>query len=482
MTGRGLTFRLLAAALTFAIAALPAPVFASGFQLVEQNASGLGNAYAGQAAGVKNASAIYYNPAALTRVPGWNIVASVEPIGIGTTFTDTGSTRPSLGGVPFPVPAGSEGGDAGGWIPVPNAYVSGQLGERAWVGISVNVPFGLETDWADDWMGRFHANKSKVQTIKINPTIAFKVSDVLSLGVGANYQHLKADLGQNVAYGGIAYYGALGSLTAAGLPPAAAIATLNAALVPQLPSGVATEAPALITGDSNAWGWNAGALLTLGEQAHLGVSYRSKVKHDVEGTVEFTGLPTLSLPGALAPIASTLNARFANGPVTTEIELPDTFSAALAWENEKLEILADWTYTRWDVLQSLDIRREGQSDLFSSVTLKFENTWRAGLGANFKLNDAWKLRLGTAYDTAPVQDEFRTPRLPDTDRIWAAGGFEWTLSQKAKIDVGYAHLFIDDASSNLKNQETPTSTPVGGLVGTYGAKVDILGAQLTLSF
>ena len=97
MTGRRLPYRLLALVLTFGVAALPTPLFASGFQLVEQNASGLGNAYAGQAAGVKNASAIYFNPAALTRIKGWNVVASVEPIGVGTTFADSASTR-SLAG------------------------------------------------------------------------------------------------------------------------------------------------------------------------------------------------------------------------------------------------------------------------------------------------------------------------------------------------------------------------------------------------
>ena len=142
MTGKRSSFRLLALMLTFGVAALPTPLFASGFQLVEQNASGLGNAYAGQAAGVRNASAIYFNPAALTRVPGWNVVASVEPIGVGTTFADSASTRPSAGSFVFPVPLGNDGGDAGGWIPVPNAYVSGQVSDRVWLGIAVNVPFG----------------------------------------------------------------------------------------------------------------------------------------------------------------------------------------------------------------------------------------------------------------------------------------------------------------------------------------------------
>jgi long-chain fatty acid transport protein len=484
MIRRRLVFRWAAALIALAVAALPTPVLASGFQLVEQNASGLGNAYAGQAAGIKNAGAIYFNPAALTRVGGWNIVASVEPIGVGTTFTNSTSTVPSAGGVPFPVPLGSEGGDAGGWIPVPNAYVSGQVSERIWVGISFNVPFGLETDWQDaPWMGRFHATKSKVEAYNVNPTMAFKVTDAFSIGVGADWQHLKADLNKNVAYGGVAYYGSVQALVAQGLPPAVAVATLNAVLVPQLgPAGVGTETPALVSGDSNAWGWNAGALLKLGEQAHVGVSYRSKIQHDVEGTVEFTGVPTLALPGALAPIATTINGRFANGPVTTTIELPDTFSVAAAWANDKVEVLADWTRTGWSSIQSLDIRREGETDLFSSEPLNFEDTWRAGLGFNYRFNESWMLRLGTAYDKAPVQDEYRTPRLPDAARIWAAGGFEWKLSEKVRVDVGYAHLFIDDASSDLPNQSSPTATPSGNLVGGYEAKVDILGAQLTLSF
>lgn len=474
-------YRLLTLILTFGVAALPAPVLASGFQLVEQNASGLGNAFAGQAAGIQNAGAIFFNPAALTRVPGNNFVVSVEPIGLGTTFTDTGSTRPSLGPLSFPVPAGSNGGDAGGWIPVPNGYFSAQIGDNGWVGVGFNVPFGLETDWAADWLGRFHATKSKIQTYNVNPTVAFKVSDTLSLGAGASFQHLTAELSQNVAYGGISYAGGIAAGTAAGGPAIGAAA--GAAILAQLggPAGLALEGPAKIEGDSNAWGWNAGALLELGEQGRLGVSYRSKVKHDIDATATFTGAPSFSLPGGLAPIGAGLNARFASGPVTAKVELPDTLSVAVAYASEKVEVLADWTRTGWSSIQSLDIVRTDGSPL-SSVTLKFEDTWRAGLGVNVKLNEAWKLRLGTAYDKTPVQDQYRTARLPDGSRVWAAGGFEWKLAQKAVVDVGYAHLFIKDLTSNLPNQETPTSTPVGALMGTYSANVDIAGIQLTLSF
>ena len=479
MTGRRtFFFRLLALILTFGVAALPVPVFASGFQLFEQNASGLGNAFAGQAAGVKDASAIHFNPAALTRVKGWNVVVSVEPIGLSNKFSDTGSSVPKAGAYTFPVPLGNEGDDAGGWIPVPNGYISGQVTERIWLGVGVNIPFGLETDWDPAWMGRFHATKSKVQALTVTPTIAFQLSDTLSIGGGAAWQELKADFNSGVAYGGLSYAGTAQAV--AGFPPAvqqAALAAVNAQLGPE---GQALEGAGLISGDSKAWGWNAGALLKLGEQAHLGVSYRSKIEHDVTGDVTFEGAPTFSLPGPLAPIGAGLNAKFANGPVKTTITLPDTWSVAAAWENDKVEVLADWTWTGWSTLQTLAIDREDGSAL-SSVPLMFEDTWRVGLGMNYRLNDAWKLRLGMAYDNAPVQDEFRTPRLPDSNRVWAAGGFEWKLSEKARVDVGYAHIFIDESTSDLENISA-TGTPVGALVGDYKSKTDILGVQLTLSF
>jgi len=479
MTRRRSSFRLLALMLTFGLAALPTTVFASGFQLIEQNGSGLGNAYAGQAAGVKDASAIHFNPAALTRTKGWNFVAAVAGIGLSTTFADTASTIPSAGPYVFKVPLGTTGGDAGKWIPVPDGYISGQVTDRIWLGFGVNVPFGLETDWDASWMGRFHATKSKVQARTYSPAIALQLSDTLSIGGGASYQDLDADFNSGVAFGGLSFAGTAQAV--AGYPlqvQAAALAAVNAQLGPE---GQSLEGAGLIHGTSHAWGWNAGALLKLGEQGHLGVTYRSKVTHDIEGNVTFQDAPTFALPGALAPIGAALNARFADGPVKTTITLPETWSVAAAVEHDKVEVLADWTWTGWDKLQSLDINRTDGSAL-SSVPLNFQNTWRAGLGVNYKMSPAWKLRLGTAYDKSPVQDQYRTPRLPDSNRVWAAGGFEWKASEKARLDIAYAHIFIDKGTSNLPNQDTATSAPVGALVGDYNAKTDIVGAQLTLSF
>jgi long-chain fatty acid transport protein len=167
--------------------------------------------------------------------------------------------------------------------------------------------------------------------------------------------------------------------------------------------------------------------------------------------------------------------------VTAHIELPETVSVAASYEAEKAECLVDWTWTNWKSIQDLTIKRSAGSTL-SSVPLNFKETWRAGLGFNYKMNDAWILRLGTAFDKAPVQDLYRTPRLPDNDRVWTAFGFQYKVGKAGAFDFGYAHLFIKDATSNLPNQDSPTSTPSGKLVGDYKASVNILSVQYRHSF
>lgn len=457
-------------------AGAPARVDASGFQLIEQNGSGLGNAYAGQAAGVRDASAVFFNPAGLTRIGGRQFVISVEPVGVSTDFSDASSGAPFLPGqrasLTLPVAAGGSGGDAGGWIPIPNGYVSWQVASPLWLGLGVNAPFGLTTEWDADWLGRFHAVKSQVRTLNVNPTVAARLGEWVSIGVGANYQRLEAELTQSVAYGGIAF----GSAAALGGPAAAA------GIMGQLgPGGLAREGLGRVEGDSWSWGWNAGLHVRLGEAANLGVTYRSKVKHDLDGQATFEDTPAFATSGPLGPLGAGLNARFASGPVRTEIELPDTFSIAAAGEMGRFEILADWTYTGWSSIQELEVVRTDGSAL-STVPLQFEDTWRAGLGLTYRLKEGRKLRVGAAYDLSPVQDEFRTPRLPDEDRVWAAAGFEWKLSEKAILDVGYAHIFVGEATSDQPNQETATSAPAGSLVGHYSANVDIVSVQFRLSF
>ncbi len=205
---------------------------AAAFQLWEQNASGLGNAYAGSAAVADNASTVFFNPAGLTQLTGFQLSAGVVGLGPSYEFRNDGSTG-----------TGNNGGDAGGWHAVPNLYLSGRVTDRLSLGFGVSAPFGLATEYDSGWIGRAQSIKSEVRTVNFNPSVAYRVNDKLSLGFGVNYQKIDAEL---------------------------------------------TNSLSRLKGDDTAWGWNVGALFTLSPAMRVGLSYRSSMKYTLEGTMNGT--------------------------------------------------------------------------------------------------------------------------------------------------------------------------------------------------
>ena len=442
---------------------------AAGFQLIEQNASGLGNAYAGQAAAAEDASVIYFNPAGLPNTGHGQVVGALSLVKPSSRFDNGGSCTPYVGtGVgtstcPFG-PNGNlghaargNGGDAGDWAGIPNVYLSWEmLRSTLWLGLGLNVPFGLKTEWDANWVGRFHAIKSEVSTVNINPTVAWKINDMFSVGAGFNAQRLDAELSQAVSY------------------RAVALSTGIAAIIAGTPAG--SEGMFKLTANDWAWGWNAGVMVNFSPATRLGLSYRSRLKYTVGGDASFG-----DRPAALGVVPNV-----ADGHVKADIELPDTLSVAAAHQlTPQIQLLADFTWTRWDSIQDVKIIRTNgplSGQTLSTLELHFKDSWRVGLGANYQLTPQWKLRGGIAFDKSPVRDGFRTPRLPDEDRTWIAAGAQWAVTPSLALDFGLAYLFVKESSSDLVNQATATSVPRGSLVGNYDANVWILGGQLRWSF
>lgn len=206
-------------------------------------------------------------------------------------------------------------------------------------------------------------------------------------------------------------------------------------------------------GDDANWGWNAGALLGLDDSTTLGLSYRSRIKHQLEGT----------LNGAT--------------PIKADITLPDSASLSL---HKRLsldwDLLADATWTGWGNFDELRVRHATLGITLSLVPENWQDGWRYSLGTNYHMSRKWTWRFGLAYDQTPVPDaSFRTPRIPDEDRTWLAFGGQYRLSRQGWFDFGHAHLFVCDASIN--HTEGPITVR-----GTYRNHVDILGAQYTHSF
>lgn len=425
-----------------ALAGIATGAAASGFQLLEQNASGLGNAYAGQAASAQDASTVFFNPAGMTRLPGRNAVGALNVIKPSAEFTNTGSTL-----APLQTTLGGNGGDAGDWAVVPNAYFSWQINPQLFVGFGLNAPFGLKTEYEPTWVGRFHAIKSELKTVNVNPSVAYKMSDTLSIGAGVNYQRADAKLSNSVNY----------SAAAGGL------------------LGADVEGVATVKGHDEAWGYNVGLMYELNPNTRIGIAYRSSMSYTIDGFVTFSNRPAL-LAGALP-----------DGGVRSDVKLPATASLSLFHRlNRQWDLLADASWTQWSTIQALNILR-ANGTLLSTTPLNWDDTWRVSLGANYHRNNAWTYRFGVSYDQTPVPDADRTPRIPDQDRTWVAVGAQYRMSKKLAMDVGYAHLFVKDPSMNLCNAAQAAANPAAcagknNLVGTYENNVNILSTQARYAF
>jgi long-chain fatty acid transport protein len=470
MKRRGFGRTRLAAAVGAALLSFSAgPAFGAAFALQEQNASGLGHAYAGGAAAAEDVSTIFYNPAGLVRLQSPQVVVAGNLICVSAKFHDNGS-QPAM----FQ-PLGGTGGDAGDCNVVPNLYLGVPFTDKWSFGIGVNVPFGLKTEYDSNWLGRFQAVKSQVETININPVLSWEPTKYLTVGGGFSWQRIRATLTNQVNYAG-AFAQGVGAAVAAGQIPAAAAPVL-------IGSAAGLESGADVSGDDQGWGWNVGVLWQASDQTRIGAAYRSKVKYTVGGTVQFNNPTAASLgplPPDLAPVGALLvngvNSVLANGDVTLALKMPDTANVSIFHQfNNQWDLMADLQYTGWDSIQELKVVRSTGAVL-STTPENFRNTWRGSIGANYRYNDTWTFRGGLAYDQSPVRDEFRTPRLPDNDRTWLALGAQYKFSPNLSLDVAYAYIWVKDPNIN----QNEGSTAANGLIsGSYKSNVNILGLQLT---
>ena len=405
---------------------------AAGFALSEQSGSGLGNAFAGAAAVAEDTSTIFFNPAGMTYIQGTQFAGAIHAIKPTARFNDDGSVKATFSGA-----AGGDGGDLGDWALIPNLYYKTDINDSLKLGLGINAPFGLKTEYDKDWIGRFQGVKSELKTININPSLALKLNDKLSLGAGISAMWSEAIL----------------------------TSAVNLALIGQ------PESTAKSKGSDWGFGFNLGAIYEL-DNTRIGIAYRSRVIQHLQGK---STSPSTALNGTPS---ATLNT-----DITADLTLPETLSiSTFSQLNSQWDILTDITWTRWSRFKDLTIMRDnGSNSVLSSTDEQWSNTMRYSLAVNYKYTDAVKLRAGVAYDEEAISNDYRTVRIPGNDRIWLSLGASYQYSPVTKLDVGYAHLFVKDAKID-ENQNTLASRFKGNIQGEYHGHVDILSVQLTHNF
>ena len=379
------TFKIAAAAMMVA-GAFATQTYAAGFQLSEQSAIQMGRAMAGAGIVGDDLSAVHYNPAGMTLLSGTRMQATGTWVAVNLDYEGNYGQ--------------SENGRLKGQI-IPAGFITHQINDSLWAGLGLTVPYGMGTEYGEDWEGRERGTESMILTFDINPNLAWKVNEKLSVGGGVSLQYAKAELGSGRIVSKNGH-------------------TINSN----------------VKGDSWAWGWNVGVMFQPVETVRLGLAYRSNISHNADGHTTLNNVPVKTDNGlVLTNIRSDMEVR---------IKTPDTITFSATWEaTDALRLSGTARWSKWSNFHSLDVQNlDLAGTQFSSTVVEnnWDDTWFFSVGADYKLNGQWTIRGGVAYDQGPVENQYRMAVIPDTDRVWFSGGASYKYTDNLTFDFGATYI------------------------------------------
>lgn len=435
--------------LTLLILGLTTYASAAGFAVIGQSPAALGNAYSGGAAAVDDVSSQYANPASISRFATPRITAGLQVIKPKTTFSSTkaeNSNGESLGD--------EDGGQSANDSVEPNLYYAMPLNEKLSVGIGINAPFTLDSDFRPDWVGRYYAVTTEISSLNFNPAVSYQYNEKLSVGAGLNLQLLQFRL-SNMDDG-----------------------RLYASSTTSDPT---TDILIDNDGDSLGYGFNLGLLYQLSDATRIGFSWRSEISHDIEGDAKVT------VPDALLGTAA--EADFTDQGFSSTLSVPASASLSVFHQyNEKIALMSDLSWTDWSSIDQITITYDNTMGGGQARTTNYdwESTWRVGGGANYQYNEKLLLRSGIAYEQSPVSSSAKVaPAAPGGDQTTFALGGRYKLLLKSLLyqyevplllDFGLAYVFIEDTPANLAD------TQKGIVEGTFENNLTLFSAQVSYQF
>ncbi|MHA7841083.1 MAG: OmpP1/FadL family transporter [Gammaproteobacteria bacterium] len=428
---------------------LCANTWAAGFMLFEQNAVGVGNFNAGSAALARDASTSFYNPAGLVRLSHPQVVGALTYIDSEVKFTgDVSNTlTASAFGAPTTLALGTEKGttEGGGEFYIPALHGVLPITDDIAMGFSFVVPYGLESNYPEDSVLRYAATDTKITVYDWSPSVGFRITDKLSLGIGLDVEYM------DTVFNGV-----------------------GGGLVPSLDT--------LSKNEANGWGVGAhlGVLYQWSPNTRLGVNYQSESTFTVDGRSQFIG----SLAG---------DTGFAeNNHLSAKIVLPAHTDVGIYHAfNEHWAVMGSVVYTEWNSFNQIRLKNvmavqsvalSPLPELTVGPTIlvaheNFHNTWRAAAGVDYAFNKKFLVRMGVGYDETPTNSTDRSVRMPDGHRFATAMGLHGQPLPHVGIDIGWTHLFIKDPSIHHLNVMGPQLTHVDGKVKN---DADLVAAQLTV--
>lgn len=430
---------------------------AAAFQLAEVSTSGLGRAYAGEAAIADNASVVATNPALMSlfktaqfSTGGVYVDSRINMNGdVGSSITATTRITTKYGSA-----------SARNVIPgafVPNLYFVAPVNDKFALGAGMNVNFGLKSKYDDSYDAGVFGGKTDLTAINLNLSGAYRVTEGLSLGLGVNAVYAKAQVERNAGIIAESVEIAQNAFSSVGTQDQKAAAKY---LTSKDKSVVSLQ-------DRAAWGfgWNAGVMYQFNEANRIGLAYHSKVD------IDFTDRTATSVEANVIKEGK-------KGDLT--LKLPDYLELSGFHQlTDKFAVHYSYKYTHWSRLTKLHASFEDGKKAFDKE-LQYSNNSRVALGASYNLDEKLTLRAGIAYDQAASRHH-RSAAIPDTDRTWYSLGATYKFTPNLSVDLGYAYL------KGKKVHFKEVQKAVGGFITTTAnytsqAHANLYGLNLNYSF
>ncbi len=318
-----------------------------------------------------DASTIFYNPGGLSRLEGIQVYANIFAAAPRVRYIET--------------PSGNYKADVKPGVSVPFALYAGgpvKKGSRLSLGLGVYTPFGNHTDWGDDWRGRYIVQSAVFSSVFIQPTLSYRIDDVVSAGAGFVYGTGSMEIER-------------------GIP---------------LQDAAGNDGQAVLKGNAQGVGFNAGVQVRATNKLQFGVAYRSGVRMKVK-----QGSASFSVPSSLA-------ANFPNTFFTTEIPLPGVLTVGAGYKiTKKLTVQGDVVFAQWKTYDSLKFDFKHTTEVLqgSSEPRDYKNTVAFRLGGHYHIAPAIAVMAGGAYDPSPAQDHLVAPDAVDADRMSLSCGVSY---------------------------------------------------------
>jgi len=412
----------------------PALGWSAGFALFEVGGRQGGMAGTMVAVG-DDLSTLFWNPAGTAFQTNEGIQLMV-----GTTLIQPEQTI--HGSSPYPGDGYSADQVEQTFFPV-HLFLGIPVNERLEVSFAFYNPFGLGTEWEDDFLGNYIAKKTDLMAFDLGVSMAYQLSENFAFGIGVDYMTATIELTQDIGL----------------------INPYDQRLTSVAEASLKSE------GLSSAWAWNAGILWKMGSGFSFGLSYRSGFTINGDGKATFTQMPT-----GYADFDGLLSTFFPfddKVPIEATIAFPDFWNAGLAWQNEKWTISGQYGLMGWSAYETLPIVFPENPEFSSVREENWEDAAQWRIGVEFRATQHWDLRIGYLEDETPQPAAGMSPLLADGDRVSYMGGLSYH-TDRFRFDIAYEQVEIDTRSTEGQSQE--------GFDGTYEGNSPLLHMSITLKF